>query len=103
MIKRTHLQSFLSEKTHLERVFYITKWGDILDKIYSKNKMNEIADEIVDDIISQRNGQMYDDEILDYFVNCKFESSMEKVKKLVDEKMRKYLENDNLIIRSDAL
>lgn len=74
-----------------------------MDRIYSKNKMNEIGDEIVDDIISQRNGQIYDDEILDYFVNCKFESSMEKVKKLVDRKMRKYLEEDNLIVRSDIL
>ncbi len=74
-----------------------------MDRIYSKNKMNEIADEIVDDIISQRNGQIYDDEILDYFVNCKFESSTEKVKKIVDEKMRKYLEEDNLIVRSDIL
>lgn len=74
-----------------------------MDKIYSKNKMNEIADEIVDDIISQRNGQIYDDEILDYFVNCKFESNMKKVKKLVNEKMRKYLEDDNLIVRSDIL
>lgn len=65
--------------------------------------MNKIANEIVEDIISQRNGQIYDDEILNYFVNCKFESSIKKVKKIVNEKMEKYLEDDNLIVRSDLL
>lgn len=65
--------------------------------------MNKIANEIVDSIISQRNGQIYDDEILDYFVNCKFESKINEIKKLVDKKMEKYLEEDNLIVRSDIL
>ena len=61
--------------------------------------MNEMANEIVNSIISQRNGQIYDDEILDHFVNCKFESKIKEMKKLVDAKMKKYLEDDNLTVK----
>ena len=57
------------------------------------------ADEIVADIVSQRAGQTYDEELLCEFTNDYFESELEKVRELVDEKMQGYLEDDNLTVK----
>ena len=57
------------------------------------------ADEIVADIVSQRAGQTYDEELLCEFVNHYFESELEKIRELVDEKMQDYLEDDNLTVK----
>ena len=62
-------------------------------------KRNFAADEIVADIISQRAGQVYDEELLCEFVNDYFESELEKVRELVDERMQNYLEEDKLTIK----
>lgn len=62
-------------------------------------KRNVIADEIVADIVSQRAGQMYDEELLCEFVNDYFESELEKIRELVDEKMVNHLEDDNLTVK----
>ena len=56
------------------------------------------ADEIVADIVSQRAGQTYDEELLCEFTNDYFESELEKVKELVDERMQDYLDEDNLTV-----
>ena len=57
------------------------------------------ADEIVADIVSQRAGQTYDEELLCEFTNDYFESELEKVKELVDERMQDYLDEDNLTVK----
>ena len=57
------------------------------------------ADEIVADIVSQRAGQTYDEEPLCEFTNDYFESELEKVKELVDERMQDYLDEDNLTVK----
>lgn len=62
-------------------------------------KRNFAADEIVADIVSQRAGQVYDEELLCEFVNHYFESELEKIRELVDEKMQDYLEDDNLTVK----
>lgn len=62
-------------------------------------KRNFVADEIVADIVSQRAGQMYDEELLCEFTNAYFESELEKVRELVDEKMQDCLEDDNLTVK----
>ena len=62
-------------------------------------KRNFAAEEIVADIVSQRVGQTYDEEILCEFTNDYFESELEKVKKLVDEKMQDCLKQDNLTVK----
>ena len=62
-------------------------------------KRNFVAEEIVADIVSQRAGQVYDEEILCEFVNHYFESELEKIRELVDEKMQDYLEDDNLTVK----
>lgn len=61
---------------------------------------NDIAEKIVADIISVRGGQglMYDEEILQMFVNDYFIYEMEKVSEIIDEKMREYLDNDGITI-----
>lgn len=62
-------------------------------------KRNWIADEIVADIVFQRAGQTYDEELLCEFTNDYFESELEKVKELVDERMQDYLDEDNLTVK----
>ena len=62
-------------------------------------KRNFVADEIVADLVSQRVGQVYDEELLCEFTNDYFESELEKVKELVDERMQDYLEDDNLTVK----
>ncbi len=57
------------------------------------------ADEIVADIVSQRAGQTYDEELLCEFTTDYFESELEKVKELVDERMQDYLDEDNLTVK----
>ena len=57
------------------------------------------ADEIVADIVSQRAGQVYDEELLCEFTNDYFESELEKIREIVDEKMQDYLEDDNLTVK----
>ena len=57
------------------------------------------ADEIVADIVSQRAGQVYDEELLCEFTNNYFESELEKIREIVDEKMQNYLEEDNLTVK----
>ncbi|PWB87875.1 hypothetical protein [Methanobrevibacter thaueri] len=62
-------------------------------------KRNYVANEIVADIVSQRAGQVYDEELLCEFVNDYFESELEKIRELVDERMQDYLEEDNLTVK----
>ena len=62
-------------------------------------KRNFAADEIVADIISQRAGQTYDEELLCEFTDAYFESELEKIRELVDERMQDYLEEDNLTVK----
>ena len=62
-------------------------------------KRNFVAEEIVADILSQRAGQVYDEELLCEFTNDYFESELEKVKELVDERMQDYLDEDNLTVK----
>ena len=61
-------------------------------------KRNFAADEIVADIVSQRAGQVYDEELLCEFTNAYFESGLEKIRELVDERMQDYLDEDNLTV-----
>ena len=61
-----------------------------------------IAKDIVDDIVSQRKGQIYDpDEDLDYFVNSFLEAETEHIRELVDEMMMDHLEDDNITVKED--
>lgn len=61
-----------------------------------------IAKDIVDDIVSQRKGQIYDpDEDLDYFVNSFLEAETERIRELVDEMMMNHLEDDNITVKED--
>ena len=61
-----------------------------------------IAQDIVDDIVSQRKGQTYDpDEDLDYFVNNFLEAETEHIRELVDEMMMDHLEDDNITVKED--
>ena len=62
-------------------------------------KRNFVTDEIVADIVSQRTGQVYDEELLCEFTNAYFESELEKIRELVDERMQDYLEEDNLTLK----
>ena len=62
-------------------------------------KRNFVADEIVADLVSQRVGQVYDEELLCEFTNDYFESELEKIREIVDEKMQDYLEDDNLTVK----
>ena len=62
-------------------------------------KRNFVADEIVADILSQRAGQVYDEELLCEFTNDYFESELEEIREIVDEKMQDYLEDDNLTVK----
>jgi len=72
----------------------------IINKL--SNQREAIANAIVDDIVSCRPGEMYDEEILDMFVNDFFAEEMEKIREIVDEKMMNdYLEEDNLTIKED--
>ena len=72
----------------------------IINKL--SNQREAIANAIVDDIVSTRMGEMYDEEILDMFVNDFFAEEMEKIREIVDEKMMNdYLEEDNMTIKED--
>ena len=72
----------------------------IINKL--SNQRETIANAIVDDIVSTRMGEMYDEEILDMFVNDFFAEEMEKIREIVDEKMMNdYLEEDNMTIKED--
>lgn len=71
----------------------------IINKL--SNQREAIANAIVDDIVSTRMGEMYDEEILYEYVNAYFEDEMEKIREIVDEKMYPYLDEDNLTIKED--
>lgn len=60
-----------------------------------------IAERIVDDIVSCRHGEMYDDEIRDMFVNDYMEKYLDSIRSFVDFFMHNnnYLEEDNLTIK----
>ena len=61
-----------------------------------------IAQDIVDDIVSQRRGQSYDpDEDLDYFVNSFLEAETEHIRELVDEMMLDHLKDDNITVKEE--
>lgn len=64
-----------------------------LDNIIKK------ANAIVDDIVSVRGGQnlLYDEEILNMFVNDYYEEEKEKVRELVDEMMIENHVNENTL------
>ena len=61
---------------------------------------NRIAENIIDDIVSSRKGEIYDEEILDIYTNDYFSHELEEIK-LIDDKIGKYLCNDGLTIRND--
>lgn len=87
---------------------------DELDNIFGTNETQvtiqvkpqllrvAIAQDIVDDIVSQRKGGTYDpDEDLDYFVNNFLEAETEHIRELVDEMMMDHLEDDNITVKED--
>lgn len=57
------------------------------------------ANAIIDDIVSVRGGQglLYDEEILNMFVNDYYETEKEKVRQLVDEMMMENHVNENTL------
>ena len=62
---------------------------------------NKIAENIIDDIVSSRKGEIYDEEILDIYTNDYFSHELEEIKLIIDDKIGKYLCNDGLTIRND--
>lgn len=72
---------------------------EVVIQLNQNLKRNFVADEIVADILSQRAGQIYDEELLCEFTNDYFESELEKIREIVDEKMQDYLEDDNLTVK----
>lgn len=62
---------------------------------------NKIAENIIDDIVSSRKGELYDEEILNMYTNDYFSHELEQIKQIIDDKMGKYLCNDGLTIRND--
>lgn len=88
----------VAEETGFDTIFG-TNDKEVTIQLDHNLKRNCVADEIVADIVSQRAGQMYDEEILCEFTNDYFESELEKVRELVDEKMQDYLEEDNLTVK----
>ena len=66
--------------------------------LFDKNK---IAENIIDDIVSSRKGEIYDEEILDIYTNNYFSYELEEIKLIIDDKIGKYLCNDGLTIKSD--
>ena len=106
----------IHENSINDNIEIINKLGDIsicdidFDNIFSSNEhkmrislekvhnYDSISDSIVEDIITCRRGEMYDEEILDMFVNDFYENKMEIIRMLVDEKMSNHLDNDNLTI-----
>lgn len=69
-----------------------------LNTIYNRNK---IAENIIDDIVSSRKGELYDEEILDMYTNDYFSHELEQIKQIIDDKIGKYLCNDGMTIRND--
>lgn len=65
----------------------------------SLDNINKKANAIVDDIVSVRGGQdlLYDEEILNMFVNDYYEEEKEKVRELVDEMMIENHVNKNTL------
>lgn len=86
------------EETGFDTVFG-TNDQEVVIQLNQNLKRNFVADEIVADIISQRAGQIYDEELLCEFTNDYFESELEKIREIVDEKMQDYLEDDNLTVK----
>ena len=72
---------------------------EVTIKIDQDIKRRFVANEIVADILSQRAGQLYDEELLCEFTNDYFEPELEKIRELVDEEMQDYLEEDNLTVK----
>ena len=62
---------------------------------------NKIAENIIDDIVSSRKGEIYDEEILNIYTNDYFSHELEEIKLIIDDKIGKYLCNDGLTIRND--
>lgn len=87
-----------AEETGFDTIFG-TNDQEVAIQLDHNLKRNFVANEIVADIISQRAGQMYDEELLCEFTNDYFESELEKIRELVDEKMQDYLEEDNLTVK----
>lgn len=87
-----------AEVTDLDTIFG-TNDQEVVIQLDQNLKRNFVADDIVADIVSQRAGQIYDEELLCEFTNDYFESELEMVRELVDEKMKGYLEEDNLTVK----
>lgn len=61
-----------------------------------------IAQDIVNNIVSQRRGQSYDpDEDLDYFINSFLKAETENIRDLVDIMMLDHLEDDNITVKEE--
>lgn len=88
----------VAEETGFDTIFG-TNDQEVAIKLDHNIKRNFVADEIVADIVSQRTGQVYDEELLCEFTNHYFESELEKVREIVDEKMQDYLEDDKLTVK----
>jgi len=86
------------EETGFDTIFG-TNDCEVVIQLNQNLKRNFVADEIVADIVSQRAGQIYDEELLCEFTNDYFESELEKIREIVDEKMQDYLEDDNLTVK----
>lgn len=98
-------------KNEVQDTFHVKVVENGFDSIFGTNdeevtiqidyalKRKLVANEIVADILSQRAGQIYDEEILCEFTNDYFESELEKIRELVDEEMQDYLEEDNLTVK----
>ena len=98
-------------KTEVQDTYHIKVVENGSDSVFNTNeeevsikidqdiKRRFVANEIVADILSQRAGQIYDEELLCEFNNDYFESELEKIRELVDEEMQDYLEEDNLTVK----
>lgn len=105
-----HENNFDGEVSVID-VFHLSAEESGFDTIFGTNdrevviqldhtlKRNYVANEIVSDIVSQRAGQVYDEELLCEFVNDYFEAGLEVIRDLVDERMQDYLEDDNLTVK----
>ena len=98
-------------KTEVQDTYHVKVVENGFDSVFNTNeeevsikidpdiKRRFVANEIVADILSQRAGQIYGEELLCEFTNDYFESELEKIRELVDEEMQDYLEEDNLTVK----
>lgn len=93
----------LSSKENIKNIYDEMEQGDCgftecieidIDKIYNRKK---IANDVVDDIVTNFVGEEYTQEVLDTFVNDYFSKETEIIRDIVDENMAEYLNSDMII------